>query len=88
MSTRRKTHLTLEERCRIFGLKASGFSLRKISTKLAVNVSTISREVSRNSSQGAYNPTIAHQISKNRRSDCNIGRFRSMTPMVRIRVKR
>jgi Transposase and inactivated derivatives, IS30 family len=50
------THLTLEEReCLRIGL-AEGESLRSISRKLGRNVSTISRELSRNrNKKGGYN---------------------------------
>ncbi|KKB96315.1 Integrase core domain protein, partial [Candidatus Arcanobacter lacustris] len=54
-------HLTLEERCHIFILKERGFSLRDISRTLSRNVSSISRELKRNSILNKYTPRIAEE---------------------------
>jgi len=55
----KRTHLTHEERCIIFGLKASNFSLRRIAKQIGVSVSTISREFARNTYRGSYKPKQA-----------------------------
>ncbi|MGV2431851.1 MAG UNVERIFIED_CONTAM: helix-turn-helix domain-containing protein [Rickettsiaceae bacterium] len=39
------THLTLEERCIIYGLKSNNYSIRSIAQHLDVAPSTISREL-------------------------------------------
>ena len=66
-------HLTLEERCHIFILKERGFSLREISRTLSRNVSSISRELKRNSISSKYTPRIAEEQYHRRK--INIGYF-------------
>jgi IS30 family transposase len=54
------SHLTVEERDRIAGLKAEGLSLRAIARALGRTAPTILREVRRNAlDSGAYRPHIA-----------------------------
>jgi len=79
----KNAHLTQEERCMIFGLKASNFSLRAIALKLGVNVSTISRELARNSKRRVYRPLIALGRYEKRRLNRP---KRTMTPSVRAKV--
>lgn len=55
-------HLNIEERERLFGLKVSGTSLRGIARELDRNVSTISRELERNTKFGReYLPHLAQR---------------------------
>jgi len=81
----KSTHLTLNERCLIFGLKSSNFSLRRIARQLSVNVSTVSRELSRNSdSCGNYSPSIAESCYRRRRKNFMIAR--GLTSDVRAKI--
>ena len=47
-------HITTNERCCIASLLSLGWSLRKITKHLNRNVSTILREIKRNSNNGKY----------------------------------
>jgi IS30 family transposase len=61
-------HITLEERCEIARLRASGQSYRQIASALDRSASTIAREMKSNSSQpGQYRPVYADQQSRARR---------------------
>ena len=79
------THLTLDKRCQIYGLKASNFSLRSIAKEIAVNVSTVSRELHRNSSLAGYEPYAAEIYYKKRRRN-NKYPACSWTPEIRAKV--
>jgi IS30 family transposase len=60
--------LSRKERYAIGGLKARGWSLREIGTRLDRSASTISREIERNScADGYYRPDKAHARALNRR---------------------
>ena len=60
--------LTIEERCEIARLRASGFSIRQIAATLDRSPSTVAREMRRNSSQdGQYRARYADQQSRARR---------------------
>lgn len=59
-------HLTPQERDRISLLKAKGLSLRKIGENLKRDVTTILRELRRNSQSGIYLPHQAQSISESR----------------------
>jgi len=60
--------LTIEERCEIARLRASGVSVRQIAAALDRSPSTIAREMKRNTSQkGQYRPRYADQQSCARR---------------------
>jgi IS30 family transposase len=63
------SHLTQVQRCIIFGLKASNISLRSIAKEIAVSVSTVSRELMRNSLNGVYEPYVADQRYRKRRRE-------------------
>jgi len=64
----RYAHISLEERCEIARLQASGRSLREIATALDRSPSTISREIKRNAdSHGCYQPRYADQQGLARR---------------------
>ena len=61
------SHLSLEEREKLFGYKKQGLSLRKIAKRLKRNVGTISRELKRNAPYGeSYLPCVAERRSTKR----------------------
>ena len=71
-------HLTIEERACISKFKEMGLSLREMAKLLNRNVSTISRELKRNSyktginySVTRYVPTDANRRYKERRINCH-----------------
>ncbi len=59
--------LTQEERCQIFGLKESGFSMRAIAKKLTRSHTTIIRELARNKVDAVYQPNQAHRCCLERK---------------------
>jgi len=60
--------LTIEERCEIARLRASGFSIRQIAAALDRSPSTVAREMKRNRTQnGQYRPGYADQQCRARR---------------------
>jgi IS30 family transposase len=64
----RYSQLTIEERCEIARLQASGSSLRQIAASLGRSASTIARELKRNGgTQGRYQPRYAEEQSRARR---------------------
>jgi transposase, IS30 family len=57
-------HVTRDQRCQIYTLKAMQLSLREIATQLNVHVSTVSRELRRNKGDRGYRiarPTTKHR---------------------------
>ena len=64
-------HVTRDERCQIFSLKSTGLSLSKIAAKLKRSVSTLSREVARNTAGDHYEFEQADKISNDRRSSAS-----------------
>lgn len=71
-------HLTIEERACISKFKEMKLSLREMAKLLDRNVSTISREIRRNSYQksvnysvSAYSPTVAQRKYNRRRMNCH-----------------
>jgi len=63
------SHFTLDERIILLQLLKKQYSLRSISDILGRNVSSISRELSRNTVNGSYNPHVATGLAYNRRKD-------------------
>ena len=63
-------HITTNERCCIANFLSLGLSLRKIAKHLNRNVSTISREVKRNSTNGKYLAHIACENYAKNRKNC------------------
>jgi IS30 family transposase len=64
----RYDQLSLEDRCRVAGLRAEGRSIRQIAADLDRSPSTIARELKRNSGQqSGYSPAWAADQSKARR---------------------
>lgn len=78
------THLTLEERCIIYGLKSTNNSIRKIAESIGVSPSTVSRELSRNKRTGGYKPNLAHNKYKRRKSKSVCAR--AITPEIRAKI--
>ena len=59
-------HLTTPERCQIYALKASGYSLRAIARELGRSHTTISRELRRSGGRG-YRHQRAERTAQERR---------------------
>lgn len=78
------THLTLEERCIIYGLKSNNNSIRSIAKHLNVSPSTISRELKRNKRTGGYKPHLADN-KYNRRKSKSVSP-RAITSKVRAKI--
>ena len=81
---KKNAHLTLEERCIIYGLKSNNTSIRKIAQEIGVSASTISRELKRNKRTGKYNPSSADNRYKRRRKKSV--RCRVITPEIRGKI--
>ena len=64
------THLTIDERERIFLLHHEGESIRMIAEALKRSPSTISRELARNNENKSYSPTVAQTKYTKRKSNC------------------
>lgn len=62
------SHVTRDLRCQIYALKSTGFSLRAIAKQLDKNVSSISREIARNTGQRGYRFNQADNAACARRS--------------------
>jgi len=79
-------HLTYEERCQIYALRSNQASLRSIAKQLDRNVSTISREIKRNSGKRGYRFKQAQRkalerrkaVSKKRVAEYQIDMIRSL----------
>ena len=65
------THVTQEERCQIYALKSTGISIRKIAKQLTKSVSTIAREIKRNSGKCGYRYKQAHEKATVRRKNAS-----------------
>jgi len=63
-------HLTISERESIWEKYLQGNSLREIARCIGRNVSTISRELSRNKGTNSYRPSKAHDNYRRRRKRC------------------
>jgi IS30 family transposase len=60
------THLTQEERYQIYAFKKAHYSNEDIAREIKRNVSTVKRELTRNSGLRGYRPQQAHRLAKNR----------------------
>lgn len=78
------THLTLDARCLIAGLKSIKTSIRNIAKKLNVSASTISRELARNSQNNVYTASKAEKRYQKRRK--NSIKPRVLNPNVRAQI--
>lgn len=63
------THLTKEERDKLAVLRSRGWKLKEISDKLGRNIGTLSRELRRNNSHGAYLPHKAQERAEQRETE-------------------
>lgn len=64
--TKQYTHLTQEERYQIYAYMKAGFSKEFIARDLKRSVSTIKRELNRNTGLRGYRPQQAHKLAHNR----------------------
>jgi transposase, IS30 family len=64
-------HVTRDIRCQIYALKSTGISLRKIALAVDKNVSTISREIARNTGERGYRFNQADKKTIERRSEAS-----------------
>ena len=78
------THLTLEARCIIYGLKSNNYTIRSIAKHLNVSPSTISRELKRNKRPGGYKPNWAQNKYNRRKSKAASPRV--ITPEIRGKI--
>lgn len=78
-------HLTLKERYQISAYKKVGYTQSQIAQALQVNVSTISRELSRNTLMGYYHPEAAERLCYQRHKH----KIKSikMTPVIKQYIK-
>lgn len=63
-------HITISERCYIANFLSLGWSLRKIVKHLNRNVSTILREIKRNSTNGKYLAYVSCENYAKNRKNC------------------
>lgn len=61
-----RSQLTLAQRYEIYAYLQAGISNRRIASLMDVHHSTVSREISRNSSNGKYHPDSAHRLCETR----------------------
>lgn len=64
-------HVTRDQRCQIYAFKSMDMSLRNIAKKIGKNVSTISREISRNTGLRGYRINQADSRACERRSNAS-----------------
>ena len=64
-------HVTRDIRCQIYALKSTGLSLRKIAVSVGKDVSSISREISRNTGGRGYRFNQADNKAIERRSEAS-----------------
>lgn len=64
-------HMTLDIRSQIYALKATGTSLHKIASIVGHHVSTISREINRNTGGRGYRYKQANNMAIERRSSAS-----------------
>jgi IS30 family transposase len=64
-------HLTYEQRCQIYTLKAMGLSQAEIARQLSITRSTLSRELKRNTGKRGYRYQQAQQKARERRSQAS-----------------
>ena len=65
-------HFTLDERIMLYKFLIDGYSIRYISGLLGRNPSSVSREISRNSIDGKYNPYTASKLAEKRKNKSHI----------------
>ena len=67
------------QRNQIYALKKAGFTQRAIAEQIAVDKSTISRELKRKTGLRGYRPKQAHRLAKARRSGISRSRILAVT---------
>jgi IS30 family transposase len=72
-------HLTRDQRCQIYALKATGMSQRDIALRLQISHTTISRELKRNQGKNGYRFQQADALALERRYIAS-SQPKSMTP--------
>ncbi len=77
-------HLNSAQRYAIFSLLANKISFSKIAKTLSISVSTVSREIKRNSGKRGYHPKLAHEMACERRQ-WRVSRNRSIPQYVKER---
>lgn len=77
-------HLNSAQRYAIFSLLANKISFSKIAKTLSISVSTVSREIKRNSGKRGYHPKLAHEMACERRQ-WRVSRNRSIPRHVKER---
>ena len=78
--------MTRDTRCQIYALKATGKSYRSIAKQLGFHVSSVSREVKRNTGSRGYRYAQADQKAKKRRSQAS-QTFKKMTSTLISQIK-
>jgi len=79
-------HVTQDIRSQIYTLKSIGFSLQHIAKQLGKNVSTISREITRNTTHGKYLYYQADDLACQRRSQASSA-LKKLTPALIAQIK-
>ncbi len=75
-------HLTRDQRCQLYTLKSRGDSIRLIAREIGVDISTVSREIKRNTGMRGYRYKQANEKAKERRCNANKQKLK-MTNMMR-----
>jgi IS30 family transposase len=75
-------HVTRNIRSQIYAYKASGWSMQRMAKKLGVHVSTISREIERNSDKREYRLNKADSKAVERRSAASIKPYKMTSGLV------
>lgn len=86
MSRKGYHHVTRDLRCQIYALKSNKSSLRSIAKQIGVHVSTVSREIKRNSGKRGYRYQQADQYSIDKRSSASRC-FKKMTPELQLSIQ-
>jgi transposase, IS30 family len=73
MKAKAYKHVTRDLRSQIYALLARGISMREIARQLGLNVSTISREIHRNSGVNGYSLEESDKKSKDRKTQASRG---------------
>lgn len=77
-------HLNSQQRYGIFSLLANKISLSQIAKTLSISVSTVSREIKRNSGKRGYHPKLADEMARERRQ-WHVSKNRTIPSEVRKR---
>lgn len=79
-------HLTHDQRCQIYTLKATKLSQAAIAKVLNITPSTLSRELKRNAGKRGYRYKQAHELATQRRRFAS-QRARKMTPELLVKIE-